>query len=66
MSCVLLREGWPPFVLTPENASAYFEISSGLREIALRNPATRFRLSGLSSRLAALLAEDEDRSDLFG
>lgn len=66
MSCVLLREGRPPFVLTPENAAAYFEISAGLREIALQNPATRFRLSALSGRLAALLAEDADRADLFG
>jgi hypothetical protein len=65
MSCVLLREGRPPFVLTPGNAPAYFEISMGLREIALQNPATRFRLSALSGRLAALLAEDGDRSDLL-
>ena len=66
MSHVLLREGRAPFVLTPGNATAYFEISVGLREIALQNPATRFRLPALSGRLAALLAEDADRADLFG
>jgi hypothetical protein len=66
MSSVLLRDGRPPFLLTPGNAAAYFEISAGLREIALHNPATRFRLSALSGRLAALLADDADRADLFG
>jgi hypothetical protein len=65
MSYLLLRDGRPPFVLTPENAPTYFEISAALREIALQNPATRFRLSALSGRLAALLADDGDRSDLL-
>ena len=65
MSYVLARQGLPPFVLTPENAGAYFEISAALRDAAKQSPAMRFRLSSLVARLAALLAEDADRRHLL-
>jgi hypothetical protein len=65
MSYVLARHGLPPFVLTPENAGAYFEISAALRDVAKHSPATRFRLSSLVARLAGLLAEDADRRHLI-
>lgn len=65
MSYVLARQGLPPFVLTPENAGPYFEISAALRDAAKHSPAMRFRLSSLVARLAGLLAEDADRRHLL-
>ena len=65
MSYVLARQGLPPFVLTPENAGAYFEISAAFRDVAKRSPAMRFRISSLVARLAGLLAEDADRRHLI-
>jgi hypothetical protein len=65
MSYLLAREGRPPFLLTPDNAATYFEISAGIRDAARHNPAVRFRLSTLSTRLAELLAEDADRRHLI-
>ena len=61
MSYVLVRQGQPPSVLTPENAEAYFEISAALRDTARHGPATRFRLPALVARFSGLLAEDADR-----
>ena len=61
MSYVLAREGRPPFVLAPENAAPYFEISAELRDVGKHSPASRFRLGALIARLAALLAEDAAR-----
>jgi hypothetical protein len=65
MSYVLARQGLPPFVLTPENAGAYFEISAALRDSAKHSPAMRFRIASLVARLAGLLAEDADRRHLI-
>jgi hypothetical protein len=65
MSYVLVRQGQPPFVLTPENAEAYFEISAALRDIARHGPAIRFRLPALVARLSGLLAEDAGRRHLI-
>ena len=61
MSCVLRREDRPPFVLTPENAKTYFEISAGIHDIAKDSPPGRLRLATLTARLARLLADDADR-----
>jgi hypothetical protein len=64
MSCVLRREDRAPFVLTPANATAYFEISAGIHEIAKDSTPGRLRLATLTARLARLLADDSDRRDL--
>ena len=65
MSYVLVRQGHPPFVLTPENAEAYFEISAALRDTARHGPAIRFRLPALVARLSGLLVEDAGRGHLI-
>ena len=64
MSCVLRREDRPPFVLTPENAPTYFEISTGIHEISKDSAPGRLRLATLTARLAQLLADDADRQYL--
>jgi prophage maintenance system killer protein len=61
MSYLLLREGLPPFVVSVENAAAYFEPSTVLRDIAKHTAASLFRAPGLRRRLAALLRESSDR-----
>jgi len=60
MSYILLGEGLPPFVLSPENAVAYFEPSTVLRDTEKRSAAALFRLPGPTRRLAQLLAEHAD------
>jgi prophage maintenance system killer protein len=60
MSYVLLREGRAPFVLTAENAEAYFEVSTALRHTHKRGPIALFRLPRLRRRLAALLRGHDD------
>ena len=65
MSYVLVRQGQPPFVLTPENAEVYFELSADLRDTARHGPATRFRLPALVARLSGLLAENTGRRHLI-
>ena len=65
MAYVLARAGRPPFVLSPENAAAYFEISAALRDTGKHSPAASFRLSALVARLAGILAADVDRRHLI-
>jgi hypothetical protein len=60
MSYVLLRDGLPPFVLSVDNATAYFEPSTTLRGIRKHSPAALFRLPGIRRRLAALLRAHAD------
>jgi hypothetical protein len=57
MSYILLRHGEPPFVLSVENADAYFEPSTTIRNTEKNSPAMLFRLPGFRKRLAALLRE---------
>jgi hypothetical protein len=57
MSYLLLREGEPPFVLTVENAPAYFEILTALRDVGKNSLASLFRLLGARKRLSALLRD---------
>ncbi len=64
MAYVLAREGQPPFVLSPENAEPYFEISGCIRETPKSSPAMRFRLSAMTSTVAALLAAHADSAHL--
>jgi hypothetical protein len=60
MSYVLLRDGRPPFVLSPANAAAYFEPSTIIRHLHKRSPTALFRLPGIRRRLAALLQAHAD------
>jgi hypothetical protein len=65
-SYLLLRDGLPPFVLSPENAPAYFDASAALKDIPKRGAATLFRLPGIRQRLADLLREHSDTRHLAG
>jgi len=60
MSYILLRDGQPPFVLTPENALGYFDPSMALKDTPKSGAITLFRLPGIRQRLAALLREQSD------
>ena len=50
----------PPFVLTPENALAYFDPSSAPRDTPESGAITLVRLAGIRQRLAALPREQSD------
>jgi len=60
MAYVLARDAQPPFVLSPENAVLYFEISASIRDIPKSSPAMRFRLSAATSAVASFLAAHAD------
>ena len=60
MSYMLVRDGKPPFVLTADNADAYFDPSTLIRDTEKNGPAMLLRLSGVRKRLAALLREHGD------
>ncbi len=62
---ILLRAGEPPFVLTVDNAAAYFEPSTVLRDIHKHRPAALFRLPGIRRRLAVLLRQHADERYLL-
>jgi hypothetical protein len=59
-SYVLVREGKAPFVLTPENATAYFDLSRLLRDSPKQALMSALRLRRTRKRLAALLREYTD------
>jgi hypothetical protein len=65
MSYLLVRDNKPPFVLTVENAPAYFALLTSLRDVDKNSPATLFRLLGVRRRLKALLRENSDRQYLL-
>jgi len=65
MSCLLVRAGLPPFVLSPESAGSYFELSTAIRDTAKTGAANRFRLAALQARMAALLDEHADPQHLI-
>ncbi len=64
MAYVLAREGRPPFVLSADNAPAYFELSAEIRDTATASPAIRFRLTALTAAVGALLAAHADPAHL--
>jgi len=59
-SYILLRAGKPPFVLSPENALAYFEPSTVVRNTSKLGPIALFRLPGINKRFAKFLEEQAD------
>ena len=60
MSYLLLRDGHPPFVLSVDNAAAYFAPSSVLRDSRKGSAAMLLRSPWLRRRLAALLRANAD------
>ena len=61
-SYVLLRNGLPPFVLTVENALAYFDPSTVIRGTNKLGLLALFRLPGIKKRFARFL-RDQPSSD---
>ena len=59
-SYILLRGGKPPFVLTVENAVAYFEPSTVLRNTSKQGPMALFHLPGIKKRFARFLEDQAD------
>lgn len=59
-SYLLLRAGRPPFVLTVENALAYFEPSTVIRNTSKLGPMGLFRLPGIKKRFARFLEQQAD------
>jgi len=59
-SYILLRAGKPPFVLTVENAAAYFEPSTMIRNISKLGAVGLFRLPGIKKRFAKFLEQQAD------
>ena len=60
MSYLLLWDGKPPFVLTVDNAEAFFDPSTVIRDIRKRSPAAMFRLPGIKKRFAKFLCAQAD------
>jgi len=65
MSHILVSAGHPPFVLTVDNAAAYFDPSTAIRDLRKHGLAMLLRLPGLRRRLADFLAEHADPSYLL-
>ncbi|TCT40347.1 hypothetical protein [Martelella mediterranea] len=60
MSYILCREGKPPFVLTPENAEAYFNPSTLVRDSHKYSMDELIKIPKLSRYFANFLKENED------
>lgn len=60
VSYVLLSAGLSPFVLSVDNASAYFAASTALRNTHKNGAVALFRLPGIRRRLAALFRDHDD------
>lgn len=65
MSYILMREGRPPFVLSIDNARAFFDPSSLVKKIKRRSIRMRFKMPGLRKTLAQLLRDGSDRRYLL-
>jgi hypothetical protein len=65
MSYILIRDGEPPFVLTVENAAAYFEPSTVIRNTHKQSLAMLFRSRTIRERLAKVLSDHADRRYLL-
>jgi len=59
-SYILLRADQPPFVLTVENALAYFEPSTVIRNTSKLGAVGLFRLPGIKKRFAKFLEQQAD------
>jgi hypothetical protein len=65
MSYLLLREGLPPFVLRPDNAAAFFNPSTLIRNIHKRSFKMLYRLPKIKKRFAAFLEAQADPAYLL-
>jgi hypothetical protein len=65
MSYILMGDGQPPFVLSPENAAAYFDPSTVIRNTEKKSAAMLLRSPGIKRRLARLLLDHADRRHLL-
>jgi hypothetical protein len=64
MSYILLREGKPPFVLTPACAQAFFDPATLIKKMRKRGLVMQFRMPGLKTRFAAFLKQNADKQYL--
>jgi hypothetical protein len=60
MSLMLMHEGKPPFVLTVDNAKAYFDPASLVKVCKKHSIGMLFKVPKLRKRLAALLKDTAD------
>lgn len=60
MTYILAREGRPPFVLTVDNAKAYFDPSTLVKKTRKRSFAMLFRISGVRRQFARMLQDQAD------
>lgn len=60
ISYVLLRDGKPPFVVTPGNAQAFFDPSTLIKRLRKRGLTMPFRMPGLTNRFGAFLEANAD------
>jgi hypothetical protein len=65
MSYILMGAGHPPFVLSPQNAAAYFDPSTVIKNTEKKSAAMLFRSPGITRRLARLLLDHADRRYLL-
>jgi prophage maintenance system killer protein len=65
VSYVLLNGNEPPFVLTPDNATAYFTPSTVIKNTEKQGLAMRFRSPGLTRQVAGFLTGHADRKYLL-
>jgi len=65
MSYILGREGRPPFVLTVENARAYFDPSTVITETRKHSLVAHFRIPKITRYFAKFLHEQADRKYLI-
>jgi hypothetical protein len=66
MSYILLREGKPPFVVTPANARAFFDPSTVIKKMGKRSIAMQFRMPGMKRRFGRFLKDHADARYLGG
>ena len=65
ISYILLGGDEPPFVITPDNAAAYFDPSTVIKNMEKQGLTMRFRAPALTRQLASFLAEHADRKYLL-
>jgi hypothetical protein len=65
VSYVLLREGYPPLVLSAENAAAYFDAAAAARDVPKHGLRAWIRAARLRGQLAAMLRRGVDPQHLL-
>lgn len=65
VSYMLALEGCPPLVLTPENAHAFFDPSTAIKQARKGSMAMLFGMSRMKERFAAFLERQADDAFLL-